>query len=142
MIAETESQRLQRVANDQPAFAKHLGIRLVSFGMEKVVAELDSTEELSNRNGVMHGGAVMGFADNVGGTLASLYLGPGQMTTTVESKTNFLRSIPKGQTATATATPLHAGRRTVVVETRITRTDGKLAAIVTQTQMLMRRERD
>lgn len=139
---ETEAQRLARIANDQPAFAQHLGIRLISFGKDRVVAELPSTEALSNRNGVMHGGAVMGFADNVGGTLASLYLTEGQMTTTVESKTNFLRSVPKGDVATATATPLHAGRRTVVVETRITRGDGKLCAIVTQTQMLMSRERD
>lgn len=141
MTEETEAQRLERIANDQPAFAHNLGIRLIEYSRDRVVAEMPSTEVLSNRNGVMHGGAVMGFADNVGGTLASLYLAPGQMTTTVESKTNFLRSIPKGDLATATATPLHAGRRTIVVETRITRGDGKLAAIVTQTQMLMNRER-
>lgn len=142
MTDETEAARIDRIAKDQPAFANGLGIRLLDYSRDRVVAEMPSTEALSNRNGVMHGGALMGFADNIGGTLASFHLGPGQMTTTVESKTNFFRSIPIGDTATATATPLHAGRRTVVVETRITRGDGKLAAIVTQTQMLMDRSRD
>ena len=141
MTEETQAERIDRIAGDQPAFAGHLGMRLITWSREKVVAEMPSTETLSNRNGVMHGGAVMALADNIGGTLASFYLAPDQMTTTVESKTNFLRSIALGDIATGTATAIHAGRRTIVVETRISRGDGKLAAIVTQTQMLMSRDR-
>lgn len=142
MVEEDEAARIARIAEDQPAFAGHLGIRLISASKAEVRAEMAITPLLLNRNGVLHGGAVMAFADNMGGTLASLHLGPDQMTTTVESKTNFLRGLPAGDMALAVSTPLHAGRRTVVVETRIYRGDGKLAAVVTQTQMLMPRARD
>ena len=137
-----EAARLAQVALDQPAFSRDLGITLTEWSKDRVTGELRVTERLSNRNGVMHGGAVMALGDNMGGTFASLHLQPGQMTTTLESKTNFLRAIPLGETATATATALHVGRRTIVVETRISRADGKVAAIVTQTQMMIPRERD
>ncbi len=122
-----------------PPFAQHIGMRLISADKDRVVGELPVTPELVNRNGVLHGGALMSFADNMGGTLATLYLTPGQMTTTVESKTNFLRAISLGDIARAEAVPLHAGRRTVVAETRIYLGDGKLAAVVTQTQMTLDR---
>ena len=82
------------------------------------MGELPVTGDLINRNGVLHGGALMSFADNMGGTLATAYLRSGQMTTTVESKTNFLRAIPAGDVARAVAVPRHAARRTVVTETR------------------------
>jgi 1,4-dihydroxy-2-naphthoyl-CoA hydrolase len=122
---------------DQPPFAKFLGIKLVSVTPDRVEAELSVREEFKNRGGVMHGGAVMAFADSLGGTTAHANLRPGQRTTTIESKTNFFAGIPIGDTARAEAVPLHRGRSTIVVQTRITRSDGKLAAIVTQTQMVI-----
>ncbi len=121
---------------DQPPFAEFLGIRLVSVTPDRVEAELAVREEFKNRGGVMHGGAVMAFADSLGGTAAHANLKPGQRTTTIESKTNFFAGIPKGDTARAVCTPLHRGRTTTVWQTRITRGDGKLAAIVTQTQLV------
>ena len=94
-------------------------------------------DELGNRNGVLHGGAIMAFADNLGGTAAFLNLPAGARTTTIESKTNFFAAIAVGDTAHAECTPLHRGRHTMVWQTRITRSDGKLAALVTQTQLVM-----
>ena len=94
-------------------------------------------EEFKNRGGVMHGGALMAYADSLGGTTAHANLKPGQRTATIESKTNFFAGIPIGDVARAEAVPLHRGRSTIVVQTRISRNDGKLAAIVTQTQMVM-----
>ena len=94
-------------------------------------------EDFKNRGGVMHGGALMAYADSLGGTAANANLQPGQRTTTIESKTNFFAGIPIGDTAHAECVPLHRGRSTIVVQTRITRSDGKLAAIVTQTQMVL-----
>ena len=88
----------------------------------------------------MHGGALMAYADSLGGTTAHANLKPGQRTATIESKTNFFAGIPIGDVARATCVPLHRGRSTIVVETRITRRDGKLAAIVTQTQIVMEGE--
>jgi 1,4-dihydroxy-2-naphthoyl-CoA hydrolase len=116
---------------DQPPFAHFLGIKLVSVTPDRVQAELAVREEFKNRGGVMHGGALMAYADSLGGTTAHANLKPGQRTT------NFFAGIPIGDVARAEAVPLHRGRSTIVVQTRISRNDGKLAAIVTQTQMVM-----
>jgi len=94
-------------------------------------------DELCNRRGVMHGGAIMGWADTMGGMTASAALRKGERTATIESKTNFFVPIPKGDTARAVCTPLHSGRSTIVLQTNITRGDGRLAAIVTQTQIVL-----
>jgi uncharacterized protein (TIGR00369 family) len=122
---------------DQPPFARFLGIKLVNVTPDRVEAELAVREEFKNRGGVMHGGALMAYADSLGGTTAHANLKPGQRTATIESKTNFFAGIPIGDVARAEAVPLHRGRSTIVVQTRITRQDGKLAAIVTQTQIVM-----
>ncbi len=121
----------------QPPFANLLGGEIKVVSPELVTAELLVRPELGNRNGVMHGGAVMALADNLGGTATAANLGEGQSTTTIESKTNFFGAIPVGDVAKAECTPLHRGRTTMVWQTRITRGDGKLAAIVTQTQLVL-----
>jgi 1,4-dihydroxy-2-naphthoyl-CoA hydrolase len=125
---------------NQPPFADFLGTKIVSVTPNRLEAELPVREEFNNRNGVMHGGAIMGFADNMGGALSHANLKPTQSTTTIESKTNFFAGIPIGDVARATCVPLHRGRTTIVVETRITRGDGKLAAIVIQTQLVMEKK--
>jgi 1,4-dihydroxy-2-naphthoyl-CoA hydrolase len=123
---------------DQPPFADFMGMKITHVSPEKVTAELTVTKNLTNRNGVMHGGAVMAFADNLGGTAATANLpASGGSTATIESKTNFFAGIPEGDVAHAECTPLHRGRTTTVWQTRITRGDGKLAALVTQTQLMM-----
>lgn len=127
----------ERIALDQPAFARLLGFRLIGITQDELVGEVAVTDELANRNGVMHGGAIMAMADNLGGTATMINLPPGKSTTTVESKTNFLRPIRVGDTATGRSVPLHRGRTTMVWQTTITRGDGKVAAIVTQTQMVI-----
>lgn len=127
----------ERIALDQPAFARLLGFRLISAEADQVVAEMAVTPDLANRNGVMHGGAIMSLADNIGGTATMINLPTGKTTTTLESKTNFLRPIRIGEVATARCVPLHKGRTTMVWQTTITRPDGKPAAVVTQTQVVI-----
>ena len=122
---------------DQPPFAHFLGIKLISVTPDRLEAEITVREEFKNRGGVMHGGAVMAFADSVGGTISHAILQPGQRSTTIDSKTNFFAGIPIGDTARAETITLHRGRSTIVVQTRITRGDGRLAAMVTQTQMVL-----
>jgi 1,4-dihydroxy-2-naphthoyl-CoA hydrolase len=134
---EDDEQDLQAVAEAQPPFAQFLALRLTSYSRDCVEAELTVGPELGNRNGVLHGGALMGFCDNVGGTAASLNLPRGARTTTVESKTNFFRPVAVGSTATARCVPLHRGRTTSVWQTTVTTEDGKVAAIVTQTQLVL-----
>ena len=68
--------------------------------------------------GVMHGGAIMALADTLGGFSTALNLPEGAGTTTIESKTNFLRGVTGG-VVTGTAKPVHAGRRTIVVQTEL-----------------------
>ena len=122
---------------DQPPFAHFLGITLISVAPERLEAELVVRDEFTNYNGVMHGGALMAYADSLGGTISRANLKTGQRTTTIESKTNFFAGIPIGNVARAESIPLHRGRTTIVIQTRITRDDGRLAAIITQTQMVL-----
>jgi uncharacterized protein (TIGR00369 family) len=123
--------------NQQPPFANFLGIKITSVTPERVTAELPVRGDFNNRLGIMHGGAIMALADNLGGTATTANLKPGQSTTTIESKTNFFSAIPVGDVAYAECTPLHRGRTTMVWQTRITRGDGRLCAIVTQTQLVL-----
>jgi uncharacterized protein (TIGR00369 family) len=117
---------------------EHFGIRIVSADKNKVVAEIDADERHLNNGGVVHGGAYMAFADDIGGTIAGLNVSDDMRTTTIESKSNFFRASPPGR-LTAVSVPLHVGRRTVVVRTEIFGADGKLAALVTQTQLVIPR---
>ena len=118
------------------SFNKLLGVNVLHRSAERVEAELAVREELCNRQGVLHGGAVMALGDTLGGMIASSSLPAGGRTATIESKTNFFAAIPRGDVAHAVCVPLHRGRTTIVLETRITRGDGKLSAIVTQTQLI------
>ena len=128
------------VADWEPmGFGKLMGFKLIQRSPERSEAELVIREELCNRRGVMHGGAVMGWADTMGGMTASAALAKGQVTATIESKTNFFAAVPIGDVAKAECTPLHRGRTTMVWQTRITRGDGKLCALVTQTQLVLER---
>jgi len=124
-------------AKIQPPFADFMGMKVTHVSAEKVEAELVVREELSNRFGALHGGAVMSLADNLGGTATFANLPPGGRTATIESKTNFFAPVPVGDTARAECIPLHRGRSTMVWQTRITRSDGRLCAMVTQTQIVI-----
>jgi len=124
-------------AEFQPPFAELIGMKVTHVSQDKVVAELLVRDELENRFGTLHGGAVMALADNLGGTATVANLPKGGRTATIESKTNFFASIPVGDTARAECTPLHRGRTTMVWQTRITRNDGRLCALVIQTQIVI-----
>ena len=80
-------------ADKQPPFSDFIGMTVTVVSPEKVTATLVVREELTNRNGVMHGGAVMALADNMGGTAAVANLPEGFITSTIESKTNFFAGI-------------------------------------------------
>jgi uncharacterized protein (TIGR00369 family) len=131
------SQQINREAELQPPFADFMGMRITHLSRDKVEAELVVRAELENRFGVLHGGAVMAFADNLGGTATLANLPQGARTATIESKTNFFAGIPLGDTARAECTALHRGRSTMVWQTKITRSDGRLCALVTQTQIVI-----
>jgi 1,4-dihydroxy-2-naphthoyl-CoA hydrolase len=117
---------------------EHFGIRIVSAEKDKVVGEIDADRRHLNNRGIVHGGALMAFADDLGGVAAGLNKPAEMTTTTIESKSNFFRASPPGR-LTGIAVPVHVGRRTIVVQTQIFGADGKLAAMVTQTQLVIPR---
>jgi 1,4-dihydroxy-2-naphthoyl-CoA hydrolase len=118
-------------------FAELLGIRFVDASPDKIVAEMTVRDDLCTRPAVLHGGAIMAFADTLGaaGTIVNLPEGAG--TTTIESKTNFVAPAPVGTRVIGEATPVHRGRRTMIWQTRISTPEGRLVALVTQTQLVL-----
>jgi 1,4-dihydroxy-2-naphthoyl-CoA hydrolase len=114
-----------------------LGMRFLTAAPERVTAEMIVRDELCNGAGILHGGALMSFADTLGACATTLNLPEGACTTTVESKTNFLAPAPSGTTVIGECLPLHRGRRTMVWQTRITSAEGRLVAVVTQTQLVI-----
>jgi uncharacterized protein (TIGR00369 family) len=128
---------LLETARQNSPFANLLGIRFTEAAQDRLVAELDVREELCTNPAICHGGVLMSFADTLGATATVLNLRDGAGTTTLESKTNFFAPAPVGTTIRGETTPLHRGRRTMVWQTRITNADGRLLALVTQTQMVL-----
>ena len=119
-------------------FGTLLGMRYVSAASDRIVAELVVRDEICTVPAIIHGGAIMAFADTLGGTATMVNLPEGAKgTTTIESKTNFLAGAPVGTKILGECTPIHRGRRTQVWQTRITTEAGKLVALVTQTQMVL-----
>ena len=113
-----------------------IGLRDVTVESGIVTAYSDWTQERTTGGCVLHGGFLMALADSVGAICAGQHIPPGHGTTTIESKTNFLRPVRSGEVK-LTAEAIHAGRTTVVVQTDITREDGKLASRTTQTQAVL-----
>lgn len=128
---------LERLCRMPLPFAQLLGIRYTGAAKDKVTAELPVREELCTRPAVLHGGAIMAFADTLGAAATVFNLPEGAGTTTIESKTNFVAPAPVGSTVFGETTPIHRGRRTMVWQTRVTTAEGRLVAVVTQTQMVL-----
>ena len=129
---------VDRLNESMLPFGVTLGMRFTSADKDRLVAELTVREEICTRPAILHGGAIMAFADTLGGTATMVNLPEGAKgTTTIESKTNFLGPAPVGTTVIGETTPIHRGRRTMVWQTRVTTTQGKLVAVVTQTQMVL-----
>jgi 1,4-dihydroxy-2-naphthoyl-CoA hydrolase len=122
-------------------FADFLGIKITHISPERIEAELTVRKELTTVPDILHGGAIMALADNLGGAATVVNLPQGARTATIESKTNLFAAVPLGDTARAECTPLHRGRTTMVWQTRITRSDGRLCALVTQTQIVIPAEK-
>jgi 1,4-dihydroxy-2-naphthoyl-CoA hydrolase len=118
-------------------FAELLGIRYLSATLDRLTAEMVVRDDLCTRPAVVHGGALMAFADTVGACATFLNLPEGAHTTTIESKTNFLAPASVGTKVIAECTPVHRGKRTQVWQIRITSEEGRLVALVTQTQMIL-----
>lgn len=120
-----------------PLFPGLLGVQLTEVSRERVVASMQVRPELCTTGGVLHGGAIMAFADTLGAVATFANLPAGARTTTIESKTNFLGAAPAGSRIVGECTPFHRGRTTMVWQTLVKSEAGKLCAVITQTQMVL-----
>jgi 1,4-dihydroxy-2-naphthoyl-CoA hydrolase len=121
----------------QPLFPGLMGVRLTALAPERVAAEMQVRPDLCTAGGILHGGAAMAFADTLGAVGTVLNLPPGKRTTTTDSSTKFIGGAREGTTVTGECIALHRGRTTMVWQTSIRSADGKLCAVVTQTQLVL-----
>jgi len=121
----------------EPLFPGLLGVRLSELALDRVVANLLVRAELCTTGGVLHGGAHMAFADTLGAVGTVLNLGAGKRTTTTDSSTKFMAAARLGSTVTGESIALHRGRTTMVWQTSIRSAEGRLCAVVTQTQLVL-----
>src|SRR3954452_20734011 len=129
---------LEKIRAMKMPFAELKGVTFTAADKDRVVAEMLVRPDLCTLNHTIHGGALMAFADSVGAAATVINLpDDARGTTTIESKTNFLGGAREGATVIAIATPVHRGRRTQVWQTRLESEDGRLIALVTQTQMVL-----
>ena len=127
---------LDRLKEVRLPFSDLMGIKVIEADADHVIAEMLVREDLCTAGNVIHGGAVMALADTLGALATVINLPEGvKGTTTIESKTNFIGPAAAGTTVVATATPIHKGRRTQVWQTQIRTREGKLVAVVSQTQL-------
>lgn len=128
---------LEALVSSMP-FAVANGIELSAAGVDEVVGTLAWAADRCTVGGVLHGAALMTLTDSLGAIAAYLNLPEGAMgTSTIESKTNLFRGVREG-TVTGTATVLHAGRTTIVVQTDVRDEAGRRVALTTQTQSVLR----
>lgn len=128
-------QAFTDVLHTQMPLSRFLGFGGVKAGTDTVVISGEWRAEHCGIGGVLHGGYLMAMADAAGATLAFVNLSNGASTTTVESKTNFFRPVTEGSFV-ATATVVHKGRTTIVVQTDVTNGDGALISRTLQTQII------
>jgi len=128
---------IQRIKQEMLPFAALLGIEFVSASADRIVARMTVRQDLCTRPAVLHGGALMAFADTLGAVGTIVNLPEGAATTTIESKTNFIAPAPVGTQIVGEATPVHRGRRTMIWQTRVSTAEGRLVALVTQTQLIL-----
>jgi 1,4-dihydroxy-2-naphthoyl-CoA hydrolase len=131
----TDIAQLQKLLD--PLFPGLMGVRLVACAADRVAAEMEVRADLCTAGGILHGGAYMAFADTLGAVGTLVNLAPGKRTTTTDSSTKFIAGARLGTTVSAESIALHRGRTTMVWQTSIRNADGKLCAVVTQTQLVL-----
>jgi 1,4-dihydroxy-2-naphthoyl-CoA hydrolase len=120
-----------------PLFPGLMGVEITEAGPERIVATMRVRPDLCTTGDSLHGGALMAFADTLGGVGTFVNLPPGKRTTTIESSTKFIGAAKVGSVVTGECTALHRGRTTMVWQTRITSDAGKLCGVVIQTQLVL-----
>jgi uncharacterized protein (TIGR00369 family) len=128
-------EQIQKILD--PLFPGLMGVRVVTLEPERVVAELEVRPDLCTAGSILHGGAYMAFADTLGAVGTIVNLPQGKRTTTTDSSTKFIGGAKVNTTVVGESVALHRGRTTMVWQTTIRSQEGKLCAVVTQTQLVL-----
>ena len=120
-----------------PIFPGLMGVRVIELAQDRVAGEMLVRPELCTTGGILHGGAYMAFADTLGAVGTVLNMPEGKRTTTTDSSTKFIGGAPVNSTVTGECVALHRGRTTMVWQTSVRSAQGKLCAVVTQTQLIL-----
>jgi len=121
----------------EPLFPGLMGVKLEELSPERVLATMEVRPQLCTAGGILHGGAYMAFADTLGAVGTVLNLPPGKKTTTTDSSTKFIAGAKAGSIVTGESVALHRGRTTQVWQTSVRNAEGRLCAVVTQTQLIL-----
>jgi 1,4-dihydroxy-2-naphthoyl-CoA hydrolase len=121
----------------EPLFPGLMGVRVVEAAPERIVGELEVRPDLCTAGGILHGGAYMAFADTLGAVGTVVNMPEGKRTTTTDSSTKFIGGARVGTKVVGECVALHRGRTTMVWQTAVRSADGKLCAVVTQTQLVL-----
>ncbi len=121
----------------EPLFPGLMGVRLLEVTEQRVSAEMEVRPDLCTAGGILHGGAYMAFADTLGAVGTVVNLPKGHRTTTTDSSTKFIAGAKAGSKVRGESIALHRGRRTMVWHTSVFNEEGKLCAVVTQTQLIL-----
>ena len=121
----------------EPLFPGLMGVRLTELAPDRVVGEMEVRADLCTAGHILHGGAYMAFADTLGAVGTLLNLAAGKRTTTTDSSTKFMAGARVGTRVVGESVALHRGRTTMVWQTSIRNAEGKLCAVVTQTQLVL-----
>ena len=129
---------MKKLEPEMMPFSRLMGLEVTSQEKDRIIGRIKVREELCTTGKIMHGGALMAMADALGAIGAFLNIPEGaKATTTIESKTNFMRAAPLDSIVAAECAPLHVGRRTSVWQTTLRNEENKTIAVVTQTQMVL-----
>lgn len=126
---------LQELLN--PLFPGLIGMQLTEVTPERVVGSLEVRPDLCTTGEILHGGAIMAFADTLGAVATFVNVPQGARTATLESKTNFLGAAPVGSRLTGECSAFHRGKTTMVWQTLVKTETDKLCAVIIQTQMVL-----
>lgn len=121
----------------EPLFPGLMGVRLLELAPDRVLARMDVRADLCTAGGILHGGAYMAFADTLGAVGTVINMPEGKRTTTTDSSTKFMAGAKLGTVVTGESVALHKGRTTMVWQTLVRNAEGRLCAVVTQTQLVM-----
>jgi len=121
----------------EPLLPGLMGVRLTEVAPERVVGEMQVRPDLCTAGNILHGGAYMAFADTLGAVGTIVNLAPGKRTTTTDSSTKFIAAARVNTTVVGESVALHRGRTTMVWQTSVRNAEGRLCAVVTQTQLVL-----